>query len=180
MPNDVYTDYWFKGELPEEFEKLNPDMSIEEIGNLFGVELEEARWYIDDCDIIEKDYAYVRVWSAWNPIFDPWEKIAAKYNLKLTWFTSDELPYYFDSNSDDCDKYVVYYDYEDPEEWYDCNYEYYRSAKDIQDEINSNNATEFKIIPRIDPSEWYDDEELKDYIYDGIDGLNELLKEEEE
>lgn len=180
MPNDVYTDYWFKGELPEEFEKLNPDMSIEQIGNLFNVELEEQRWYIEDCDVEDKNHAYVNVWSAWNPIFSPWEDIADKYNLELKWFTANELPYYFDSNSDDCAKYVVYYNYENPEEWQYGEHEYFNSAKDIKENVVDKwKLTEFKIIGRTDPDDWYYDDLLEDYIWTGIEGLNDLLEQEE-
>ena len=112
-------------------------------------------------------------------MFDPWETIAGKYNLELTWFTCNELPYYFDSNTDECAKYVVYYDYEDPEEWYYGEYEYCNSAKEIKVFVDRAGLTEYKIIGRTDPDEWYNDELLKEYTYDGIDGLNALLEDEE-
>ena len=179
MANEVYTDYWFEGNIPEEFSKLNSEMSIEEIGKLFGVELENERWYICESDV-EKNKAHVNVWSAWWVYEEPWQLIANKYGLKMTYFACNELPYYFDSNYDDGAKYIVYYDYEDPEEWYYGEYDYFDSTKQVLEFLKRNEITEFRCISKMWYHEWYD-EELRDedYTYT-LEDLQSKAKYEEE
>lgn len=179
MANEVYTDYWFEGDVPEGFSKLKYGDGPEEVSKLFDLELEQERWYVDDFDVDDKNHAHVNTWSAWYPFIEPWEKVAEKFGLKMTYFTSNEVPYWFYATEESSANYILYYNYEDLEEWAYGDYDYFMTAKEILKFLKDNEITEFKCIEKIHPDGWYNDDLLEEYTYD-LETLKEIAENEDE
>ena len=108
MANEVYTTYYFVGKIPPEFKTLEVDDGPEQVSEKFNIELENERWYLDGGVLdIDDDKASISTWSANWPYEEPWEQIADKYGLKVTYYTENECPYWFDTNDPDCTHYKV-------------------------------------------------------------------------
>ena len=166
MANEVYTSYYFVGKIPPEFKSLEVGDGPEQISKKLGVELEQERWYLDGNEFeIEDNKASISTWSAWYPYEEPWEKIAEKYGLKVTYYVENEVTYWFDTNDKDCAHYKIYYGYDSPDECYCGDYEWATTSTDVKKTVKQWNLEDYRVVEAINYHDWYNDDLLLEYVY---------------
>jgi len=181
MADDVYTYYTLKGNLPEEFKKLELDMADSDVLELFGSEVEYNRWYISpemDIELTDSEVHFC-VWSAWHPEHDLWFELAKKYDLSIKYLSESEYPFYFDyyneeDEDEECFKVFFEVEYDDDAENVldisDYSIEEVYFTKEIPSLIKTleqceKDGEKYLIIHANDDA-WYDDELLlEDYVY---------------
>ena len=166
MANEVCTSYYFVGKIPPEFKSLEVGDGPEQISKKFNIELEDARWYLDGGEFdIEDDKASISTWSANWPYEEPWEQIAEKYGLKVTYYAENECVYWFDTNDKKCTHYKIFYDYDNADEWYTGLFESFVDTKELKENIKRWGLEDYRVVEAISYHEWYDDDLLLEYVY---------------
>lgn len=168
MANEVYSSYRFSGEnldaLKEKFNGLGDRSTSEEIIEYFGLSQEPDRWFIDGPVDIDEIDIVVTVWSAWYPKEEPWEEIADKYNVELTYLSENECPLWFLTNGEDGYSYRLFYDFEGDfwDNYGTAQWETFGTLDEVKQFIADWELDNWMIIFSTWYDEWYDEELLKE------------------